>query len=221
MEKAEKYSWIRRWVLFLYVIAFLNMGLFLFEITGLASEQWRAHKCQQTETIEIEEYLGVLVLIQEDKWSVLDQDDKIYVLQTIANIETYEAGLYDCPEVILANMPDKIVGQYVPSNNEIHINEDYFMRLTSRELVSVICHECHHHMTMKLTEAFNSLPEEFKNMEAFAYIRTYSYEYENYYSNGTEYFNQSVEYDAQCYSDQRTNYYFEIIENYTVSENKG
>ena len=68
-------------------------------------------------------------------------------------------------------------------------------------------------MTYTLSEAYDSLPEEYRGLEYFSALRTYYYEYHNYITDDQDlYRRQSVEQDAEDWALRQTLAYRELVE---------
>lgn len=157
--------------------------------------------------------LDVIMLLRDEEWIGLSEDQELEVLQVIANQTDYTAGITDYAQVVIGDLSYPVVGSYDPETNEIVIDREIFETSDQWELVRIVLHEGHHHVTYTLSEAYDSLPEEYRGLEYFSALRTYYYEYHNYINDDQDlYRRQSVEQDAEDWALRQTLAYRELVE---------
>lgn len=170
------------------------------------------------EDVNLDECLDDILLLKEESFSQLDNKGKIDVLQTLVYVENSKAGIKTCPTIKLSdNLPHSVAGCYDHGKCEILINNDVFHSSSSRTLTGIVLHEFYHHESYELADAYRSLPERYKDMEAFCVYREYAYELENYVDAEEDpdiYYYQSVESSARRFSESQTEGYFKFIYSY-------
>lgn len=169
--------------------------------------------------VNFDEYLDDILLLEEDVFETLNDEEKLRVLQTLVYIENTKAGIKTCPKIKLSDrLSDSVAGCYEPSKGVILINNDVFHSSCSQTLATIVLHEFHHHLAHELASAYRSLPARYQNLEAFCVYREFAYELENYIKpeNDTEalYYQQSIESSARRFSEITSEEYFDFIRDY-------
>ena len=161
--------------------------------------------------------LETLYLLQEEEWAKLSSQEKLNVLQTVADIEKDELGLPDELTVFADNMSHTTSGRYLDRLNVIAINVDMLGKKSSWDLVETICHEAYHSYENRLVEVYDSAGENCKSLMIFDGAKYYKEEFKNYKSGDSgpdafdDYFFQHCEMDARFYADKSVSHYQELI----------
>lgn len=170
------------------------------------------------EEVNLDDCLDDILLLKEESFSQLDDEGKIKVLQTLVYVENSKAGIKTCPTIKISDdLPDYVAGSYDHNKYVILIDKDVFQSSSSRTLTGIVLHEFYHHLSYELADAYRSLPERYKDMEAFCVYREYAYELENYVDADEDpevYYYQSIESSARRFSETQTEGYFKFIYNY-------
>ncbi len=176
----------------------------------------------ESEANTIRSNFDTVVKLEEETWETLSMQERLDVLQTVANIEknylkfpwevTVEAG---CLE-------EDVLGKYISNERKIVISIDCLMSEPASEMLKTICHECYHAHEHAAIDAWEQMDEESQQLYAFWRIREYKRDFENY-ADGSgdflDYYMQQVERDSRDYSESAVDDYYSKIEEYKY--NKG
>lgn len=162
----------------------------------------------------IENNITILLQLQEDTWKTLSIQERLNVLQTVANIEADYLGITNELNVGAANLKENILGQYEDNTHEILISLDSLINDTAEELLDTVCHEAYHSYQYRIVDVYHNVDENTQNLKFFAKARSYSEEFNNY-ANETDNFNsyyyQECEIDARVYAKSAVCKYYEHI----------
>ena len=145
-------------------------------------------------------------LLDEDTWKTLNAEEKLQVLQTVANIETNYLGIPHRLTVERKEMETRIAGYYNDTWHTISISEDRLNNSTARDCLSTICHEAYHAYQHAVTGLLESADPEAAGLLFFRHAAKWRFEFENYkdaYEDEADflaYQTQSVEEDAREYA---------------------
>ena len=166
--------------------------------------------------------LDTICKLDDKRWEELSAQEKLDVLQVVANVERNGLGIYHDIMVQSGIMQrDSIVGEYDPVNHVITINIDHLQRDTAQETLDTVLHECYHAYQWCLAHLFADSDEQYRNLYLFADARQYVNEFENYHDGGDThkeyeaYYYQSVELNARTYAANAVEGYFSLIELYS------
>lgn len=195
-------------VLFIYVTALNAFGMPSFIPAVKPTEEVNENK----EAV-IEEYMPVISSIDESVWKNLSFDDRLDVLQTIANVEKTQLGISHEVNVCAASLGWGTYGTYDYSKHEVTINMQIIMDDDSTEAVKTLCHELRHAFQHDAADAYLSLDEKYQQLAVFDDMRAF-YENLDDYQNASRdgfdaYENQTVEVDSRKYEEERAEFYFE------------
>jgi hypothetical protein len=79
-----------------------------------------------------------------------------------------------------------------------------------------VCHECYHAHQRRACDAYDTIPDEYKELLEFYDIQVYEREFSNYVSgpdHGEEYYNQLVERHARAYGPTSVEDYYVKLTN--------
>lgn len=170
----------------------------------------------------IENDIETLVKLESIEWHSLTDDEKLEVLQTVADIEQNNLGLPDKLNVRIKEINDVVLGYYKDSTHEICINADCFTYYEPWILLDTVCHEAYHSYQYRLVDVYDSTSERNKELMMFQTIDEYEQEFSHYISaeeDGEKYSAQKCESDAREYAHNQTDEYYRHIINYILSEN--
>lgn len=103
--------------------------------------------------------MDTILLLQEDEWEKLSAQERLDVLQTVANIEQRYLGLPNELNVGVANLDADILGYYTDKTHEIIVSADSLLYDSPWEVLDTICHEAYHSYQYRLVEALNGADE--------------------------------------------------------------
>lgn len=160
--------------------------------------------------------MDTILLLQEDEWEKLSAQERMDVLQAVANIEQRYLGLPNELNVGVANLDADILGYYTDKTHEIIVSADSLLYDSPREVLDTICHEAYHSYQYRLVEALNGADENSKNLRIFRKAYTYADEFTSYKDGSTDfcgYYTQDCENDARDYAeDAVSDYYWRIMD---------
>lgn len=161
----------------------------------------------------IKNNLDTLSLLDEERWSALSVEQKLNVLQVVANIERRYLGLATELTVGAANLEQleeeiQTVSGYCEETHEILVDIDALLGADPWDLVNSIAHEARHCYQYRLTEMYLATKNADKNLLLFREARVSAFIDEfAHYENGKDdfwgYYNQELERDAREYAAER------------------
>lgn len=155
--------------------------------------------------------------MQDKYWEALTVQERLDVLQTVANIEQRYLGLPIELNVGAANLNAGNLGYYSDETHEIVINMDGLLFDSSLEVLDTVCHESFHSYQYCMIEALNCLDERIGNLRIFQKAHVYAYEFENYINGETDLYNyyyQNCKSDARDYAEEAVHEYYNRINSY-------
>ncbi len=160
--------------------------------------------------------METLILLQEDSWSMLTIQERLDVLQTVANIERKYFGLPNELNIGAANLNEGIMGYYSDKTHEIILSMDSLLYDSPWILLDTVCHEAYHSYQYRMVDAWQGADECNKNLKLFSNANSYASEFNNYIEgdeNFCDYYSQDCESDARKYAeDSVADYYLKIHE---------
>lgn len=206
-------------------LAVLQGGLFLSMVlqgTVLASRVTATN--EYTDGGVTEEQLATLGQLEPGIWQTLNAQERVDVLQTVANIEQTSLGLSNELNVAADDMEEEgLCGYYQDETHQIMINTEKLLRSDSGYLVELTCHEAFHGYQHRLTELYAAAPEETRNLLLLQSAERYTQEFEHYADGEDDYaayYNQACESDARAYAAGRI-FYYESLTGLTLTEASG
>lgn len=175
----------------------------------------QANLCEQSLSSNIE----MIAQLQEDAWCSLSVQDKLNVLQTVANVEQRYLGLSNELNVGAANLREGVMGYYSDKTHEIVIDIDSLLNDSSWEVLDTVCHEAYHSYQYRMVEAFNGADESSRNLKMFRKANSYAREFDNYISGEEDfcsYYYQDCESDARKYAEDAVYEYCRRINEYQL-----
>lgn len=168
------------------------------------------------EEFTVKNQIDTVSNILPERWKLLTEEEKLFTLQTVANIETRYLGLPHPLNVTICNLAEGMLGCY-------NDDPDHTIKLNVGILddpeasLGTICHECFHAYQHRIVQARNSVSEEYRDLMAFKNADIYSYEFQNYVSgfeNYEIYAAQTVEVTARAYSEEAVRDYYNKVYGY-------
>ena len=163
--------------------------------------------------------------LDEEKWQELSTQERLDLLQLVANNECAILGVYHDVRVRSGIMrKDTVLGTYDSSQHVITININSVENGSPQEAVEIIAHECYHAYQRCLTHLLADTNEQYKDLYLFTDIRQYMKEYSDYHDGGEtheeyeEYYYQAVEEDAREYAENAVERYEYIISLYEIAD---
>lgn len=126
--------------------------------------------------------IEIIAQLQEDTWRSLSVQERLNVLQTVANVEQRYLGLSNELNVGTANLREGVMGYYSDNTHEIVIDMDSLLNDLSWEVLDTVCHEAYHSYQHRIVDAFNNADGNSKNLKMFRKASSYASEFNNYIS---------------------------------------
>ena len=174
-------------------------------------------KRSNVEEQTISNNLDILRNLQEEKWSKLSVDEKLDVLQTIANIEQRYLGLPHELNVGAENLKEDLAGYYSDSEHLIVVSMDSLLNDTPYMLTNTIAHEAYHCLQHRMVDAYNEASDELKPLRLYNGASVYKEEFSDYvdgFKDFCGYYLQKCEEDARRYAENAADEYFERLDEY-------
>lgn len=189
-------------------------------ITGFKPNEKAANPTRHTVTIS--ENIETVCLLQEDEWDRLSVQERLDVLQVIANIEASYLGLPHELNVFSTVMDDDLSGYYNDATHSIYLNLDDLSYGSAHDALDTLTHEAYHAYEHRLVDLYEEISEEHRSLLLLEAAAEYKYEFANYIDGDEDLFGyatQSVELDCMKYSIIATDdYYTRIDEHLTTNE---
>jgi len=143
-------------------------------------------------------------------WAKLSVQEKLNLMQTVANIEINHLGLGAEVPVKATGLGKNINACYSSKKNTIFMNNKRLEYSTANEMINSVAHETYHAYQAKIVKLYEKAGDEDKQLLHFRKLKQYKKEMENY-SNGEQdykaYYSQLLERDAREYGAKREYYY--------------
>lgn len=162
----------------------------------------------------IENNLETIILLQEETWEDLSLQERMNVLQTMANIESSYLGLPHELNVISVVSDEETLGYYDDQTHTIAININFLQKGDSTDILETLTHEAFHAYEHRLVDLYESAADELKELRLLHRAKIYSEEFENYIDGSDDpigYFFQAVEFDSGAYATSAVDRYFDAI----------
>lgn len=205
-------------VAFMLIMGYISINSF-FGIS-LVKSTVSPSKPYDVETQTIANNYETLCLLKDDAWAGLSLEERLGVLQTVANIEQRYLGLSHELNVGTKTLEEGVLGCYDESEHLILISVDCLLNESSHKCVEVTCHECRHAYQIALTYAYQSLDAKYRTLLLFTDVQSYEMEFCNYIDADDDiygYISQRCESDAYLYGLIAADDYFQRINEYPES----
>ena len=163
------------------------------------------YKTVYTDADALDAHIEELQSLKPENYAGLTVDEKIQLLQVVADIEGRYLGLDTRITVGCSDLKEDVLGYYKDSTREIQIDKEY-LDSEPREVICLLCHEMYHAAQRQYAGIYDKLsPDEKKS-----YFLTEAAEYAEelkHYKNGEEggvyeyfsYYSQTLEREARAY----------------------
>lgn len=191
--------------------------------TGLVTSSVEAEGIQQDVEDEdtMEANMDAVLKLQPVVWEDLNTYERIDVLQTVCNVETYYLGLSDPVTVQGDNLSPYTLGAYSDAQRLIRINLDHIENDPVEDVLSTILHEIHHSYEYRLADVFDNISPEYRNLRLFKDATHYSQEVDDYINPRDDYYGymtQRLEMDSETYAELGVQEYYAHIADW-IEEN--
>ncbi len=166
--------------------------------------------------------IEVISNIEPSRWSKLNMQEKLDVLQKIINCECRYNGISHEVYLGTAELSGSTLAHYDDSKYQIvidinHLDDDGY------EVLETIIHECTHAYQHEQVELYRSLDEKSRNLLMFWEVSEYMDEFENYIDGSEDpygYYLQLAEIDARERAEKDSLEYIERINEYLKEQNE-
>ncbi len=193
-------------------------GLYAFDSPSIIPAVKPAVEVEKNKAEAVEKNMPVISKIDETIWKNLSLEDRMDVMQTLANVEKAHLGISHEVNVRADSLGLGTYGTYDHSKHEVTINVQVIMEDESTQAVTTLCHEMRHAFQHDSAEAFLSLSKEYQGLIIFDDMRDFYENFEDYQiasrDGFEEYESQTVEADSREYSEKRTAFYFWAVDKY-------
>lgn len=159
--------------------------------------------------------------LEEDIWQDLSDQERLDVLQTVANVEQRYLGLPNELHVVACKLREGVGGYYSDTTHKIVVDLDELRNSSSWDVLNTICHEAYHSYQYRLVDVFNDSNSENQNLKMFRKISSYADEFDNYVSGDqsfNEYYCQNCERDARAYAEDAVDEYTARVYEYLIDK---
>lgn len=197
----------------------IMLPMFLHGVLGttLFKATVRATAGDTKEVQTISNNMKTILMLQEDEWIKLSTQEKLNVIQTVANIESYYLGLPNELNVGVVNLPEYTLAEYSDSTHTIYINLTHLENDQAQDILDSCCHEAFHAYQHRLVDAYNAAPDNTKNLRIYNKAALYVDEFNNYVDGDEDfytYYLQECESDAREYAEKAVEDYMSRIYEY-------
>jgi len=171
----------------------------------------------QMEPVTLEENLDRLTDFRSEVWETLTIQEKMELLQTVADIEASYLGLGSGLPVCGESLEGNTLAEYRHTTGQIVVDLVCLEEDSGWDLLEYVCHEAYHAYQYELCELYAEVDERHQSLRLFSKTKTYAEEF-RFYNNGSEdfyiYYYQNCEVDARQYADNALSDYYERINAY-------
>ena len=171
-----------------------------------------------TDADALDAHIEELQNLKPENYAALTVDEKIQLLQVVADIEGRYLGLDTRIRIGCSNLKEDVLGYYKDSTKEIQIDTEY-LDSEPREVICLLCHEMYHAAQQQYARIYDKLSQDEKK----SYFLTEAAEYAEelkHYKNGEEggayeyfsYYSQTLEREARAYGLVSTEQIFQRID---------
>lgn len=173
-------------------------------------------RASEREQITIETAIDELTQLEPDRWSTLDEEQKLAVLQTVADIEADAYGLPDRLIVRTKNLSAGTWAEYAHYRRSVTIDTRHLREEQADEVLRSVLHECRHAYQHQLVSLYDSAEDQHKDLLIFreADVSAIKDSFDNYVEGDRDYeyyLSQRCEADARAWADERYVVYYEAI----------
>lgn len=175
----------------------------------------------ENESQTISGNIDTVLKLQDEEWRLLSTNDKLDVLQCVANIEAHYLGLSNELNVGASNLPEYTLACYSDASHTIYINLEHLENDSVEEVLNSCCHEAYHGYQHRLVDAYNESSEENQRLRIYRSAVYYIEEFADYadgYEDFCSYYSQRCEMDARAYAEDAVVDYYSRIDEYLSSE---
>lgn len=167
--------------------------------------------------------IDMVLKLQAEEWCSLSTNEKLNVLQCVANIEAHYLGISNELNVGASNLPEYTLACYSDASHTIYINLEHLENDSVDEVLNSCCHEAYHSYQHRLVDAYNEASEEVQKLRIYRNTVHYVDEfgaYVNGYEDFCSYYSQQCEKDARTYAEDAVEDYYSRINEYLEGDSE-
>lgn len=171
----------------------------------------------EAEEQTISNNIDMVLKLQEKEWCLLSTNEKLNVLQCVANIEAHYLGISNEMNVGASNLPEYTLACYSDASHTIYFNLEHLENDPADEVLNSCCHEAYHSYQHRLVDAYNNATEDVRKLRAYRNTANYVDEFGAYvdgYEDFCLYYSQHCEKDARIYAEDAVEDYYSRINEY-------
>ena len=158
--------------------------------------------------------IETVALLEETRWNELSAQEKIDVLQVVANIEQRYLGLPHELNVGATNLNEGTMGSYNDAAHQISIDLDHLVDDNPESVLNTLLHEAFHAYEHRCWDAYVTASDKDRALKMFREVAIYGEEFTDYIDGDDDsygYYMQSCEEDARDYAKTTAEDYYEKI----------
>lgn len=176
-----------------------------------------------TEEQTISNNIDMVLKLQAEEWCSLSTNEKLNVLQCVANIEAHYLGISNELNVGASNLPEYTLACYSDASHTIYLNLEHLENDPVDEVLNSCCHEAYHSYQHRLVDAYNEASEDVQKLRVYKNTVHYVDEFGAYvdgYEDFCSYYSQQCEKDARTYAEDAVEDYYSRIDEYLNSDSE-
>lgn len=163
---------------------------------------------------EVKAVEAELVKLNEKVWREMTLQERINLLQVVANLERNYFGIPQRLEVRIKPLDCGVLGSYNDFTWRIYVDRTLVEEGELWQVLETIFHEAYHAYEHRMVDAYEQLDEEHRTLRAFREAGIYAQEFGEYIDSGDDafgYYMQKCEEDARNYSERRVLEYYRAL----------
>lgn len=148
----------------------------------------------------IDNNINTILLLQEDKWEELTTQERLDVMQVVANIEAQNLGIPNELNTGAANLNEHTLGSYSDATHTIYFNLKHLENGSAKEVLETCCHEAYHCYEERFVAAYKEADSDLKSLRIYKKAAVYEKEFSDYTKGEDDFKNY---YEQECESDSR------------------
>lgn len=211
-------------VISILTIVAITMGILnLFGFGILRPAAASVAKIDNTDSWTIANNIETLALLRENEWVLLSPQEKLNVLQVVANNEANYLGLHELT-VVASNLHENTLADYNDNEHLITLDINHLYYGSPSDVLDSVLHESRHGYQYRLIELYLSTDRSLQSLRLFNETEVYISEFADYADGEdedtwVEYYTQQCERDAREYAAQGVQEYYARINEYYASNN--
>jgi hypothetical protein len=176
---------------------------------------------KNVEEYTIDRQMDTLVQLHGDNWKNLTIQERLNVLQVVANIEQRHLGTSTELNVGVNNLDKSLYGYYDDKSHRIVLSVGLLQQSSPWLAIQTVCHESYHSYQHRLIDLYNETDEKSRQLMIFDDIRQFKKEFADYQDSEKDfeaYYLQKCESTAREYGTQGMIEYYTRIDRYMENQ---